>query len=52
MILRQFAHSDPVAALSYLFGCGGKGVGGVVDPVSAEAIRAAHLELREASATA
>ena len=32
MILRQFLHTDPVAA-SYLFGCGGKGVGVVVDPV-------------------
>ena len=32
MILRQFLHSDPVA-LSYLFGCGGKAVGAVVDPV-------------------
>lgn len=29
---RQFLHSDPVAA-SYLFGCGGKAVGAVVDPV-------------------
>ena len=32
MILRQFLHSDPVA-LSYLFGCGGKATGAVVDPV-------------------
>lgn len=32
MILRQFLHSDPVAA-SYLFGCGGKALGAVVDPV-------------------
>ena len=32
MILRQFLHSDPVAA-SYLFGCGGKAIGAVVDPV-------------------
>ncbi len=32
MILRQFLHSTPVA-VSYLFGCGGKGVGAVVDPV-------------------
>jgi hydroxyacylglutathione hydrolase len=32
MILRQFLHSDPVA-ISYLFGCGGKGSGAVVDPV-------------------
>src|SRR5712691_8226508 len=32
MILRQFLHTDPVAA-SYLFGCGGKTAGAVVDPV-------------------
>jgi glyoxylase-like metal-dependent hydrolase (beta-lactamase superfamily II) len=32
MILRQFLHSDPVAA-SYLLGCVGKGLGAVVDPV-------------------
>jgi hydroxyacylglutathione hydrolase len=32
MILRQFLHYDPVAA-SYLFGCGGKASGAVVDPV-------------------
>jgi glyoxylase-like metal-dependent hydrolase (beta-lactamase superfamily II) len=32
MILRQFLHSDPVA-ISYLFGCGGKAMGAVVDPV-------------------
>ena len=32
MILRQFLHSDPVAA-SYLFGCGGKAAAAVVDPV-------------------
>ena len=32
MILRQFLHSDPVAA-SYLFGCGGKSACAVVDPV-------------------
>jgi len=32
MILRQFLHADPVAA-SYLFGCGGKAAGAVVDPV-------------------
>jgi hydroxyacylglutathione hydrolase len=34
MILRQFLHTDPVAA-SYLFGCGGKAVGAVVDPLGA-----------------
>jgi glyoxylase-like metal-dependent hydrolase (beta-lactamase superfamily II) len=32
MILRQFLHTDPVAA-SYVFGCGGKAVGAVVDPL-------------------
>ncbi len=32
MILRQFLHTDPVA-ISYLFGCGGKAAGAVVDPV-------------------
>ena len=32
MILRQFLHTDPVAA-SYLLGCGGKSAGAVVDPV-------------------
>ena len=32
MILRQFLHTNPVA-VSYLFGCGGKAAGAVVDPV-------------------
>jgi hydroxyacylglutathione hydrolase len=32
MILRQFLHSDPIG-ISYLFGCGGKATGAVVDPV-------------------
>jgi glyoxylase-like metal-dependent hydrolase (beta-lactamase superfamily II) len=32
MILRQFLHSDPVAA-SYLLGCGGRAAAAVVDPV-------------------
>jgi glyoxylase-like metal-dependent hydrolase (beta-lactamase superfamily II) len=32
MILRQFLHADPVAA-SYLFGCGGRAMAAVVDPV-------------------
>jgi glyoxylase-like metal-dependent hydrolase (beta-lactamase superfamily II) len=31
VILRQFLHADPVG-VSYLFGCGGKAVGAVVDP--------------------
>lgn len=34
MILRQFLHTEPVG-ISYLFGCGGKATGAVVDPVSA-----------------
>jgi glyoxylase-like metal-dependent hydrolase (beta-lactamase superfamily II) len=33
MILRQYLRTDPVVAASYLFGCGGKGVCAVVDPV-------------------
>jgi len=33
MILRQFLHTDPAVALSYLFGCGGKQAGAVVDPI-------------------
>jgi hydroxyacylglutathione hydrolase len=43
MILRQFLHTDPVAA-SYLFGCGGKAVGAVVDPLGevASYLRAAE----------
>ncbi|CAN7672841.1 MBL fold metallo-hydrolase [Phyllobacterium sp. LjRoot231] len=32
MILRQFLHKDPVG-ISYLFGCGGRAAGAVVDPV-------------------
>lgn len=32
MIIRQFLHSEPVG-LSYLFGCGGRAAGAVVDPV-------------------
>lgn len=32
MILRQFLHSDPVAA-SYFFGCAGRSAAAVVDPV-------------------
>src|ERR1700740_264602 len=32
MILRQFLHTDPVAA-SYVLGCGGKAIGAVVDPL-------------------
>jgi len=44
MILRQFLHSDPVA-VSYLFGCGGKASGAVVDPVGDVA---PYLEAAEA----
>jgi hydroxyacylglutathione hydrolase len=33
MILRQYLHTDPVVAVSYLFGCGGHAAGAVVDPV-------------------
>jgi hydroxyacylglutathione hydrolase len=32
MIFRQYLDINPVAA-SYLFGCGGKGVAAVVDPL-------------------
>ena len=33
MIFRQYLHSEPVIAASYLFGCAGKAQGAVVDPV-------------------
>lgn len=33
MILRQFLHTEPVVAVSYLLGCGGQRAGVVVDPV-------------------
>ena len=33
MILRQYLHTDPVIASSYLFGCAGHAAGAVVDPV-------------------
>jgi glyoxylase-like metal-dependent hydrolase (beta-lactamase superfamily II) len=45
MILRQFLHSDPVAA-SYLFGCGGKSAAAVVDPVGEIA---PYLDVAEAT---
>jgi len=32
MILRQYLDTQPVVAASYLFGCGSKGMGAVVDP--------------------
>lgn len=34
MILRQYLHTEPTIAVSYLFGYGGKGRGAVVDPVA------------------
>lgn len=33
MILRQYLDTSPVVAASYLFGCGGRSIGAVVDPV-------------------
>ena len=33
MILRQFLHTEPVVAVSYLVGCGGKSAGVIIDPV-------------------
>jgi glyoxylase-like metal-dependent hydrolase (beta-lactamase superfamily II) len=45
MIFRQFLHTDPVAA-SYLFGCGTKAAGAVVDPVGDIG---AYLEASEAT---
>jgi hydroxyacylglutathione hydrolase len=33
MIVRQFLHTDPTIAASYLFGCGGQAAGAIVDPV-------------------
>jgi glyoxylase-like metal-dependent hydrolase (beta-lactamase superfamily II) len=51
MILRQYLHTEPVIAASYLFGCAGHGAGAVVDPVGdperyLEAAAAAGLRLR------
>lgn len=34
MIFRQYLHTEPVVAASYLFGCGTKARGAVVDPVA------------------
>lgn len=44
MILRQILHTDPVVAVAYILGCGGKGVGAVVDPVEDVG---PHIELSE-----
>lgn len=51
MIVRQYLHTDPVIAASYLFGCGGHAAGAVVDPVGEperylEAAAAVGLRLR------
>lgn len=51
MIVRQFLHTDPVVAASYLFGCGGHVAGAAVDPVGEpglylEAAAAMGLRLR------
>ena len=35
MILRQFLHTNPTIASSYLLGCGSRAAGAVVDPVDA-----------------
>jgi glyoxylase-like metal-dependent hydrolase (beta-lactamase superfamily II) len=35
MILRQFLHTNPVIAASYIVGCGGKSAAVVIDPVDA-----------------
>jgi hydroxyacylglutathione hydrolase len=45
MILRPYLHTDPAVAISYLFGCGGKAAGAVVDPVESP-----DFYLREAKA--
>jgi len=45
VIVRHFLHTDPAVAISYLFGCGGKATGAVVDPVAEP-----DVYLREASA--
>jgi glyoxylase-like metal-dependent hydrolase (beta-lactamase superfamily II) len=50
VILRQFLHVDPVG-ISYVFGCGGKAAGAVVDPVGAvdcylDAARETGLKIR------
>lgn len=46
MILRQFLHTDPVVAASYIIGCGGRGECAVVDPVlAAEAYVTAARDL-------
>jgi hypothetical protein len=34
MILRQTLHTSPAIASSYVFGCGSRSIGAVVDPVA------------------
>jgi glyoxylase-like metal-dependent hydrolase (beta-lactamase superfamily II) len=51
MILRQYLHTEPVVASSYLFGCAGHAAGAVVDPVGEpgpylDATQALGLRLR------
>lgn len=44
MILRHYLHHDPAIAVSYLFGCAGRGTGAVVDPVAAPDFYLAEAE--------
>jgi hydroxyacylglutathione hydrolase len=51
MILRQYLHTEPVVASSYLYGCAGHAAGAVVDPVGEperylDAAQALGLRLR------
>jgi glyoxylase-like metal-dependent hydrolase (beta-lactamase superfamily II) len=51
VIVRQFLHTDPTVAASYLIGCGGAAVGAVVDPVAdpelyVQAARETQLTIR------
>lgn len=51
MILRQYPHTEPAIAISYLVGCGGKSSGAVIDPVASpefyqEEARDAGLKIR------
>jgi glyoxylase-like metal-dependent hydrolase (beta-lactamase superfamily II) len=44
MIARQYLHTEPVVAASYLFGCGNKSEGAVVDPILAPEVYARDAE--------
>ncbi len=51
MILRQFLHTSPTIGASYVFGCGSRGIGAVVDPIAKpefylEAARQLGLSIR------